>query len=156
MVNISRSPFYVKNRQKVLNLWFFIFFLTNKIFWNLYRVMCKNELFYRIIRCEKFHRNRWTSRGPHSMSKIGKKVLIFIFFYFFLFVIKLTKLCTFNFYTPHVRIFSDKILLFPSTGQFHIAHDMWEVVLQIKRTLLSWDRSLNLTWLCSIKLLSIF
>ena len=51
------------------------------------------------------------------MSKIDKKVLISIKKKIS-FVIKLTKLCTFNFYTPHSSIYSDKILPFHQPDSF--------------------------------------
>ena len=63
-------PILCQKSTKSFKSMIFIFFLTNKIFKNLYRVMCKNEPFYRIIRFEKFHRNQWISRGPNFVSKI--------------------------------------------------------------------------------------
>ena len=60
--SISRGPHFMSNSdKKKWKIHFFYFFLTNNFFFNLHRVMCKNEVFYRIKRFEKFHFIWWTS-----------------------------------------------------------------------------------------------
>ena len=65
---ISQGPHFMsKIDRKSVKSTFFYFFLTNKNVSNLHRVMCKNLLFNRIRRCEKFHRNWWRSWGPNFL-----------------------------------------------------------------------------------------